>query len=255
MDDIATKYLKTYQVWHHRRLLITHVRNPAYELEFIAQGLQEDAKNYHTWAYRQWILAEFNEDDLWAGELTFVEDMLHQDIRNNSAWHHRFFVLWDSGVHRGQEDRVETLKYELRFVKYKISIAPNNPSAWNYLRGVLEHTSAPLSSIEAFVVPYTKPKSVNTLNSGESTPATDLDDPLPSAQADLPCTLAVEFLADIYVEKTSQGIDADESLKAATDLYGTLAKELDPMRQRYYEYLTREAALRHPVGQTAVPSA
>jgi len=98
---------------------------------------------------------------------------------------------------------------------------------------VLEHTSTPLSSIETFVVPYTKPRSVNSLNSGVSTPATDLDDPLPSAQADLPCTLAVEFLADIYMEKTSQGIEADESLKAATELYGTLAKELDPMRQRY----------------------
>lgn len=114
MDDIATKFLKTYQVWHHRRLLAPEVRKPAYELDFIAKGLQEDAKNYHTWAYRQWILAEFNEDDLWAGELQFVEDMLRQDVRNNSAWHHRFFVLWDSGVHAGQEDRAETLRNELR---------------------------------------------------------------------------------------------------------------------------------------------
>jgi hypothetical protein len=98
---------------------------------------------------------------------------------------------------------------------------------------VLEHTSAPLSSIEAFVVPYTKSKSNNKPSSEEPEPATDLDDPLPSVQAELPCPLAIEFLADIYVEKTSQGIDADESLKLANELYGTLAKELDPMRQRY----------------------
>lgn len=137
----------------------------------------------------------------------------------------------------------------IRFTKYKISLAPNNASAWNYLRGyncylnhffifdfsiicfsVLEHTSTPLSSIEAFVVPYTKSKSEK---SEEPELAVDLDDPLPSPQAELPCALAVEFLADICVEKTSQGINADESLRLANELYGTLAKELDPMRQRY----------------------
>lgn len=97
---------------------------------------------------------------------------------------------------------------------------------------VLEKTSTPLSTIEAFIIPYTKSKSVDATNPEDTELAADLDDPLPSAQAELPCPLAVEFLADIYVEKTSQGIDTDESLKAATELYNNLAKELDPMRQR-----------------------
>ena len=114
MDELAIVHLKTYQVWHHRRLLLTLLRDrviqssdnvlaestdftstyPASELRFIARGLSEDAKNYHTWAYRQWILSHFNSDDLWAGELKFVEDMLDEDVRNNSAWHHRFFVVF-----------------------------------------------------------------------------------------------------------------------------------------------------------------
>lgn len=115
MDEIATKFLKTYQVWHHRRLLLSAVRKPGYELEFIAKGLQEDTKNYHTWAYRQWILSEFNDEPLWATEPEFVEKMIHQDIRNNSAWHHRFFVFWDSGVHNGQKDREALLKEDLTY--------------------------------------------------------------------------------------------------------------------------------------------
>jgi protein farnesyltransferase/geranylgeranyltransferase type-1 subunit alpha len=116
MDDIATKFLKTYQVWHHRRLLVSRVRKLEYELEFVAQGLKEvDPKNYHTWAYRQWILSNFNEDSLWAGELSFVEDLLRRDIRNNSAWHHRFFVVWDSGVRSGETNRDEILARELRW--------------------------------------------------------------------------------------------------------------------------------------------
>ena len=95
MDELAVKYLKSYQVWHHRRLLVTLMRKPRPELTFITRSLAEDSKNYHTWSYRQWLLVYFKEDEsLWTGELDFVDEMLGQDVRNNSAWHHRFFVVW-----------------------------------------------------------------------------------------------------------------------------------------------------------------
>jgi protein farnesyltransferase/geranylgeranyltransferase type-1 subunit alpha len=118
MDDIAVEHMKTYQVWHHRRLIITKVgaTSPfrvAAELAFIASALSEDAKNYHTWSYRQWLLAHFNRDDLWDGELGYVDAMLRDDIRNNSAWHHRFFVVFESGVRKGDEDREAVLKREI----------------------------------------------------------------------------------------------------------------------------------------------
>lgn len=116
MDELAVKHLKTYQVWHHRRLLLTEMRKPAPELEFIAKSLKVDAKNYHTWSYRQWLLAYFNDDELWKGELDFVERMLTDDIRNNSAWHHRFFTVFQSGTRQGDEDRDEVLRRELAYV-------------------------------------------------------------------------------------------------------------------------------------------
>ena len=113
MDELAVKYLKTYQVWHHRRLLLTEMRKPVPELAFIARSLKEDEKNYHTWSYRQWLLAYFNDDELWAGELDFVEQMLKNDIRNNSAWHHRFFTVFQSGTRNGDENRDEVVRREL----------------------------------------------------------------------------------------------------------------------------------------------
>ena len=116
MDDIASQHLKTYQVWHHRRLLIQHLKTARPELAFIASILEHDAKNYHTWSYRQWLLAHFNDDSLWAGELPYVEEMLSNDLRNNSAWHHRFFVVWGSGVRQGDENRQDTLRRELKYV-------------------------------------------------------------------------------------------------------------------------------------------
>ena len=40
-------------------------------------------------------------------------------------------------------------------MKEKIALAPNNSSAWNYLRGALEHTGTPFATLAPFVEPYT----------------------------------------------------------------------------------------------------
>lgn len=85
MDELAVQFLKTYQVWHHRRLILIETRNPAPELLFIEKSFKVDSKNYHTWSHRQWLLAYFNDDELWSGELQFVNRMLEEDLRNNSA--------------------------------------------------------------------------------------------------------------------------------------------------------------------------
>lgn len=138
MDELAVLFLKTYQVWHHRRLLVSLTQQPKRELDFIRRGLEADAKNYHTWSYRQWLLGSFAgrgasvtdaegdvkdvDEDLWIGELDFVDTMLAQDVRNNSAWHHRFFVVWGCGVREGDEDRERVLKRELTYVFFLLFI-------------------------------------------------------------------------------------------------------------------------------------
>ena len=117
MDDIAKQFLKTYQVWHHRRLLLTAINSvdvAQLELEFLKDVLEADTKNYHTWSYRQWLLSHFIDDEeLWRGELDFIDNMIGDDIRNNSAWHHRFFTVYGCGVRVGEEDRARVFKREL----------------------------------------------------------------------------------------------------------------------------------------------
>ena len=49
-----------------------------------------DAKNYHAWGHRQWVLRTFGG---WEDELAYVEELLQEDLRNNSAWNQRFYVL------------------------------------------------------------------------------------------------------------------------------------------------------------------
>ncbi|KAH7886877.1 hypothetical protein F5I97DRAFT_1936482 [Phlebopus sp. FC_14] len=232
MDELAVKYLKTYQVWHHRRLLVQQTRTPAPELVFIANCLQVDTKNYHTWSYRQWILAHFNDDSLWSGELDFVESMLSNDLRNNSAWHHRFFVVFQSGVRNGDEDRDEVIRRELTYVKTKISIAPNNASAWNYLRGVLDYAQISYSNLKSFVTPYAVSRPTQQDKSTEE--IVDLENPLPAPGSQLPCVAAIEFMADVYESS------AGEALTKAVELWKSLAYEHDTMRKKYWEHRIKE---------------
>ncbi|OCH86328.1 protein prenylyltransferase [Obba rivulosa] len=234
MDNFAIQFLKTYQVWHHRRLLLGALRSvdvAVRELAFVTRTLRTDTKNYHTWSYRQWILAHFNDEArLWPGELPWVEELLEEDVRNNSAWHHRFFVVWQSGVRRDEVDREEVLRRELAFTKEKISLAPNNQSAWNYLRGVLDHTHTPYASLTSFVQPYT----VGAPSDPEDS-IVDLENPRPSAGAELPSLPALEFLADIYEAEGGDGISK------AVRIWKSLADEHDTIRKKYWEYRIKDA--------------
>jgi len=230
MDELAIKYLKTYQVWHHRRLILMQTRKPAPELAFITKALEGDQKNYHTWSHRQWVLAHFNDDDLWSRELDFVDLMVNKDLRNNSVWHHRFFVVFQSGVRDGEENRERIIKRELIYVKQNISLAPNNASAWNYLRGVLDHNHLPYSTISSFVALYIMP-----LDQVPTTDIVDLENPPPSKGAGLPCPDAIEFQADIYEA------EAGASTLKAIELWKSLADEYDTIRKKYWEFRIREA--------------
>ncbi|KAH9474730.1 Protein farnesyltransferase/geranylgeranyltransferase type-1 subunit alpha [Psilocybe cubensis] len=260
MDELAVLFLKTYQVWHHRRLLVQITREPQRELDFIKKGLQVDSKNYHTWSYRQWILGFFGgkgsiskegdeeiDEDLWASELDFVDTLLATDVRNNSAWHHRFFVVWACGVREGEEDRERVLKRELIYAKQAISLAPSNPSAWNYLRGILAHTNTPFSSLVTFAEAYAYPReSVDA----KQRDIVDLENPLPSESADLPCAEAMEFLADAWEVEGGQ-----EKIDAAVTMWTALANERDVMRKKYWEHRIRDAHLGLRGGQKKTTTA
>jgi hypothetical protein len=43
------------------------------ELPFTAEQIEEDNKNYHAWAYRQWVIQQLNG---WDQELQFIDTLL-----------------------------------------------------------------------------------------------------------------------------------------------------------------------------------
>lgn len=112
VEEMARTHKKTYQVWQHRKLILSALPSPDLdqEMDFIGTVLTQDSKNYHTWAYRQWLLLQYGGSQqpsdtsngstasakVWDGELAYVQKLLQEDARNNSAWNHRFFILFGS---------------------------------------------------------------------------------------------------------------------------------------------------------------
>ncbi|GAA5981886.1 hypothetical protein JCM10908_004655 [Rhodotorula pacifica] len=245
LDQLVKHHLKSYQVWQHRRTIVLALDDPSRELDFTAKALALDSKNYHTWAYRQWVLLHFwsassssskertpSAAKVWEGEIAYADRLLQEDLRNNSAWNHRFFVAFESGMGGDCAER------EIRYAKEKLAISPNNPSAWNYLRGILKRLQRPLSTYSDFIKPL-------ALNTPETVPA---GDPPISEKAELPAWLAIEYLADAAAEDAA-ALKADEEesrrkraekVKEAADLFRSL-EEFDPIRRFYYEFCAKRA--------------
>ncbi|KAK4056797.1 CAAX geranylgeranyltransferase alpha subunit [Microbotryomycetes sp. JL221] len=252
MDKLVKAHIKSYQVWQHRKTIVTALQSSQRELSFSNRALSFDPKNYHTWAYRQWVLCHFFSDlkitkqqqeepvattstakqdfkdreRVWQQELDYVEELLQSDIRNNSAWNHRFFVCFESG--QAGASSVVTPR-EIHYVKGKLAISPNNPSAWNYLKGVLERTQTPMSTLLPFV-------ECLALGTPESMPK---EEPQVSRLAELPAYLAIEFIADATAQQAKQQ-DSKDKAQEASALFTSLC-QFDPIRSRYWQYKATEA--------------
>jgi protein farnesyltransferase/geranylgeranyltransferase type-1 subunit alpha len=97
MNEFARVNLKSYQVWHHRLILMTHIspKDPQEEIDYIHEALLPDPKNYHTWAYLHWLFSHFADritEKQWDEEQVWCESLLKSDARNNSAWGWRWYL-------------------------------------------------------------------------------------------------------------------------------------------------------------------
>lgn len=185
---------------------------PANELSFLSNMFAKDAKNYHVWSYRQWLVRHFS---LWDCELPYIESLLREDVRNNSAWNHRWFVVFAQNVDptkgtRKDADAVsvklEIIERELEYTKNAIRTAPQNQSPWNYLRGVVKKKGNGLVELKEFAEEFA-----------------DIE-----KEDDVRSSHALDFLADLYAE--------EESKERAGRALELLVKRYDPIRKNYWNY-------------------
>ncbi|RPA92146.1 protein prenylyltransferase [Choiromyces venosus 120613-1] len=210
LNDLALRHQKNYQIWNHRQ---TVVEAMAAAPELVGQMVREekqftnamfrrDGKNYHVWSYRQWLVRRFAA---WAGEVEFVDGLLAADVRNNSAWNHRYFVIFGQQGEEGVGD--EVVEREVRVVEDAVFIAPQNASAWNYLRGLLGKVGRPLSSVEGLCLTYAPLDNPDAITSSH----------------------ALDLLADIYAGRKEERAKAIKALEL-------LAARYDPIRANYWNY-------------------
>lgn len=141
---------KNYQIWYHRRALLeclisnkketdatrTELSSRSVdiaerELNYVTAVLEVDAKNYHAWSHRQWILRTAHSPKLFEEELAQTHSFILTDPRNNSAWNQRWFT---THCYDGNNlDRTREAEYALQGA----DIDPFNESPWRYLLGIL----------------------------------------------------------------------------------------------------------------------
>jgi protein farnesyltransferase/geranylgeranyltransferase type-1 subunit alpha len=229
---------------HHRHVIVSNKEQfptlPTKEQDFLKEMFDLDSKNYHVWAYRQWLVRHF---DLWDSEqeIQDVETLLNSDVRNNSAWNHRYFLRFAprTGLSAGlagakvlgeppgrfevvDEDVIDA---ELDYAKGNILIAPENRSPWLYARGVLRAAGRPLSEWKDFAGRFVME---------------ELDDNDNVLDVHVKSSLAVEWLADVYGEEAKASEDdAKENAAEAVKMFTLLKEKYDPIRKNYWDYRIR----------------
>ncbi|KAE8452417.1 hypothetical protein EG329_000319 [Mollisiaceae sp. DMI_Dod_QoI] len=237
VNNVALEHQKNYQIWHHRQVLIEHLYESISsdqaalkslaesEVAFMGEMFNEDSKNYHVWSYRQWLVQKLDLFD--ESEIKSVEAMLRQDVRNNSAWAHRFYVVFSDPKYCTPGSRAtehdpkipdNILDREIEFSKAATFEAPQNPSPWNYLRGVLRKGGRGFASQECFAGEFVK-----------------LPEKEGEGEEDVKSSHALDFLADAWAEKGEKE-KADKALRLLGDKY-------DRIRKNYWDW--RRALLKN----------
>jgi protein farnesyltransferase/geranylgeranyltransferase type-1 subunit alpha len=209
LAPISLQHLKNYQIWHHRQTIVTKLGTWEQDPPFIVEMLAQDTKNYHVWSYRQWLVGHF---DLWdeASEHAAIDKLLEEDLRNNSAWNHRWFLTFGRPNGSAALKNPAIVNKEWDWALKLAEKAPQNESAWNYLRALAEKADGEAK------MDYKKV----------------IEQVLPFVQQDgqkkVKSSYALDVLAGLYAE-TGQVDEACNALDLLADVY-------DPIREGYWHY-------------------
>ncbi|GAA95628.1 uncharacterized protein L969DRAFT_85322 [Mixia osmundae IAM 14324] len=135
---------KIYAVWEYRKWLLKVMPDPdwSYELKTVERLLMQDARNFHGWDYRRYIVDNLRERNAPNGttvkrpavtdqsEFDFTTRKIASSFSNFSAWHYRSKVL-----SRLQLD--DGLDREFDLVRQAIYTDPEDQSAWIYHRWLI----------------------------------------------------------------------------------------------------------------------
>ncbi|ORZ00995.1 hypothetical protein BCR43DRAFT_486185 [Syncephalastrum racemosum] len=144
---------KSYWLWNHRMwcLVTMPFANWNGELDLVDKLLAMDARNFHGWDYRRYVVRqlrslakdEHEEKAIVRSEFEYTLRKINQKVTNYSAWHQRSKLLPEVVQDMSDKERSKLFEEEMDLAKAAIFTDPNDQSAWLYygwLMGV-ENTS------------------------------------------------------------------------------------------------------------------
>ncbi|KAJ1820415.1 Rab geranylgeranyltransferase [Coemansia sp. RSA 2675] len=128
--DIIKKNIKSYWMWNHRVWTLNSMPQADWqrELALVARLLELDARNFHGWDYRRFVVSHM--DDMDVAEFAFTTEQINRDCANHSAWHNRSKLL--PGVLAKSGNMAEMLVTEQSLVLNAIYTDPDDQNAWLY---------------------------------------------------------------------------------------------------------------------------
>ncbi|KAJ2707661.1 Rab geranylgeranyltransferase [Coemansia sp. IMI 203386] len=148
--EIIMKNIKSYWMWNHRTWALSQLPAPSWdgELKLVAKLLAVDARNFHGWDYRRFVVSKIREtsDDPAAvdrSEFEFTTEQINKDCANHSAWHNRSKLLPAVLHELSQENRQKAIDKEVDLILNAIYTDPDDQNAWLYHEWLLDvQTSA-----------------------------------------------------------------------------------------------------------------
>ncbi|KAL7420529.1 Rab geranylgeranyltransferase [Cryptotrichosporon argae] len=144
---------KVYWIWTHRKWALEHVpagpggtqgwRDDAWrtELAVVERILEADARNFHAWGYRRYVLdslpASFAPVHTPATDLAYTKRKIETSISNFSAWHYRTKTLEAAWAGLDADELRRRRDEEFELVLPALYTAPDDQSGWLYHRWLI----------------------------------------------------------------------------------------------------------------------
>ncbi|KAG0351202.1 hypothetical protein BG005_009318 [Podila minutissima] len=156
---------KSYFMWNHRRWCLENMSKPSWdkELGMVGKFLEMDARNFHGWDYRRYIIRQMdlqdgqNKDTVLARaqtEFDFTTAKISQNFSNYSAWHNRSTLLGKLAENLTEQEREATVDNEFDLVKNAIYTDPEDQSAWLYDLWLIGREQRSISTLGASVISF-----------------------------------------------------------------------------------------------------
>ncbi|KAI0080616.1 rab-protein geranylgeranyltransferase [Panus rudis PR-1116 ss-1] len=229
---LLKQHPKIYWIWNHRRWCLERIpdgpseedrngwRNETWNKELFVDEkmLDADARNFHAWNYRRYILATMPSPPPPMSELKYTTRKIEANFSNFSAWHQRSKVLttlWEAG----ELDPVKSREEEFELVRNAMYTDPDDQSVWLYHAWLIGQGN-----------------DIDRLNY-EIQSIQELLDEQPDSKW---CMEALVRYKRMLLDKHSAAIEGKDGLQKLTDecldLLGKL-RDIDPPRKRRYEEL------------------